>query len=445
MLHPTTPAKRLHELDQERYHLAVVNDADGDKRFGRYQVSERLGIGAMGAVYRARDESLGRDVAVKTIHTLGRSSFQLEMFQARFANEARAVAALSHPHVVNVFDLGVEDDTPYLVMELVEGPSLAHRLETQGPLSSDEARALGVQIAGALGAAHARGIVHRDVKPANILEAEPGVWKLADFGVAHVPDSSLTLAGQFLGSPAYAAPEALERGQFGPASDVYGLGATLYEAVSGAPPFGSGGLLTVGALAAESTARPLGELCPTLPPELAHAIMRAVERAPERRATADELVGALSGHPSAPPVPVLRAAVVPVSRSRHTWVAIALALGILLIGVGFGIGLSADDDAPPAPRAPSALPARDWSDPPSPEDRGPPGHVPAAARGHAGPRGKHAAKQWRKVDKKLREGKHDEARRHLREILRRDPGDERARQLYQQLSVGEERRQHDDD
>src|SRR3970282_1238535 len=191
-----------------------------------------------------RDEQLGREVAIKTIHRPGLSAFQQEMFQARFANEARAIAALSHPHVVNVFDVGVENGTPFLVMELAQGQSLASRLAAQGRLDPEEARQLGQQIAGALEAAHARGIVHRDVKPGNILEAGPGTWKLGDVGIAHVPDSSLTIAGQFLGSAAYSAPEALARGEFGPASDVYGLGATLYEALTGAPPAGTGGLQT---------------------------------------------------------------------------------------------------------------------------------------------------------------------------------------------------------
>src|SRR5262249_788043 len=141
-------------------------------------------------------------------------------------------AQFSHPSVVQVFDIDLTANPPYLVMERVAGPSLADRIK-QGPLAPDEIAPLGIQIARALAAAHAAGVVHRDVKPGNVLGAGPRVWKLADFGVAHVPDSSLTMTGQFVGSPAYAAPEALVKGISAPAGDVYGLGATLYEAAAG--------------------------------------------------------------------------------------------------------------------------------------------------------------------------------------------------------------------
>src|SRR5262249_875261 len=154
------------------------------------------------------------------------------MLDERFRLEARAIASLSHPNIVQVFDLDATADPPYLVMERVAGPSLRERLRG-GPLPERELRALGIQIPRALAAAHATGIVHRDVKPANILAAGENAWKLADFGVAHVPDSSLTMTGQFVGSPAYAPPEALVRGQCDACGDVFGLGASLYEAAAG--------------------------------------------------------------------------------------------------------------------------------------------------------------------------------------------------------------------
>ena len=392
-----------------------------DKQFGRYHLVERLGAGAMGAVYRARDASLGREVAVKTIHTLGRSEFQLEMFHARFDNEARALAALSHPNVVNVFDVGVEDGTPFLVMELVEGRSLADRLEQQGCLSPDEACALGWQLAGALGAAHARGIVHRDVKPGNVLEADTGVWKLADFGVAHVPESSLTLTGQFLGSPAYAAPEALGLGEFGPASDVYSLGATLYEALAGTPPFGAGGLLTVGALAQGAAARPIAEICPATSPQLARAVMGAIEREPARRFTAQQLADALAAPPPAPTVAPPHVAVAPIPSRRGA--AIGIAVAMLVVGISLGVGLSGDDETTTTPAARRAVPDR-AATPFSSRRRGPPAEKDM----------RQIDKQWDKVDKKLRKGKGREALEHLDEILRRDPGDEEARSLYRQIA-----------
>ena len=223
---------------------ANIADVSGTRTFGRYRVTGTLGAGAMGEVFAAVDDILGREVAVKTLkgtHT----GLAARMLDERFRLEARAVAALNHPGIVQVYDIDLAAEPPYLVMEKMIGPSLRERFE-KGPLAANEVRALGIQIARALAAAHAAGIVHRDVKPANILIATVGTWKLADFGVAHVPDSSLTMTGQFMGSPAYAPPEAVLRGQCTTAGDVFGLGATLYYAAAGRWPRAeeSGGLLT---------------------------------------------------------------------------------------------------------------------------------------------------------------------------------------------------------
>ncbi len=247
-----------------------------------------LGTGAMGEVYAAIDDVLGREVAVKTLRG-HRSELAARILDERFRLEARAIAALHHPGVVQVFDIDLAADPPYLVMERVAGPSLRERLAA-GALGLDELRAMGIQVARALAAAHAAGILHRDVKPANILAAGAGTWKLADFGVAHVPDSSLTLTGQFVGSPAYAPPEALVRGQSSAAGDVYGLGATLYEAAAGSWPRRDA---ETGALLAPVP--PLHELAPGLPADLAAAIDRAVAPEPERRPSASELADALAG------------------------------------------------------------------------------------------------------------------------------------------------------
>jgi serine/threonine-protein kinase len=231
---------------------------------------------------------LGREVAVKTLRGHG-SALAARILDERFRLEARAIARLHHPGVVQLFDLDLAADPPYLVMERVAGPSLRDRL-AGGPLPLDELRTLGIQIARALAAAHAAGVVHRDVKPANILAAGAGIWKLADFGVAHVPDSSLTLTGQFVGSPAYAPPEALVRGQSGAAGDIYGLGATLYEAAAGSWPRRDA---ATGALLAPLP--PLADLAPGLPAEVAAAIDRAVAIEPDHRPSAAELADALAG------------------------------------------------------------------------------------------------------------------------------------------------------
>ncbi len=258
------------------------------RRFGRYRVTGTLGAGAMGEVFAAVDEVLGREVAVKTLKA-NANGLAARMLDDRFRQEARAIAALTHPAVVQVFDIGLDADPPYLVMERVLGPSLKERL-VAGPLTESEVRGLGIQIGRALAAAHAARIIHRDVKPANILSAGGGTWKLADFGVAHVPDSSLTMTGQFVGSPAYAPPEALVRGQSDAEGDVYGLGAVLYQAAAGRWPRLDD---TSGALI--PTVPPIASIAPHLAPELASAIDRAVATEPARRPTASELADLLAG------------------------------------------------------------------------------------------------------------------------------------------------------
>jgi eukaryotic-like serine/threonine-protein kinase len=253
--------------------------------FGRYRVTKTLGTGAMGEVFEAIDDVLGREVAIKTLRS--ESGIAARFIDDRFRNEARAIAQFSHPGVVQVFDIDLKADPPYLVMERVSGPALSERIAS-GPLPVAELVPLGIQIARALAAAHNAGVVHRDVKPSNILGAGTGGWKLADFGVAHVPDSSLTMTGQFVGSPAYAAPEALVKGVSAPTGDVYGLGATLYEAAAGRWPRKE----AQGALLAPVP--PIAQLVPQLPPHVAAAIDRAVSLEAEKRPTANELADLLA-------------------------------------------------------------------------------------------------------------------------------------------------------
>ncbi len=260
--------------------------------FGRYRVRRHLASGGMGAVYLARDEVLAREVAIKSIRPmpgkLGRE------FGARFLNEARCVASLKHPNIVPIFDLGLEGDSPYLVMEVVEGPSLGDIIKEQQRIHARDARIIGIQIANALAEAHRAGIVHRDLKPGNILRASTETWKLVDFGVAHVPDSSLTGIGDFLGTPSYAAPESLEGKSFSAHSDVYGLAATLYHALSGAPPFGLGNAVKIALRAASEPAPSLAIGNPALPVDLVQIIDRCLARLPAERPTAAELAELLA-------------------------------------------------------------------------------------------------------------------------------------------------------
>ncbi|MCW2844861.1 MAG: serine/threonine protein kinase [Nocardioides sp.] len=202
---------------------------------GRYTLDREIGRGGMGAVWLGHDEVLGREVAMKRIGMMpGGTSPDLE----RAEREARLAARLNHPHVVAVFDLVLDDEQQWLVMEYVEGVTLSELVTRDGALTPDEASPLVGQAADALAAAHAAGIVHRDVKPSNILVTPRGQVKLSDFGIARAEaDASLTQTGLVTGSPAYLAPEVASGQGATDASDVWSLGATLFHALAGHPPY----------------------------------------------------------------------------------------------------------------------------------------------------------------------------------------------------------------
>jgi eukaryotic-like serine/threonine-protein kinase len=202
---------------------------------GRYELEREIGRGGMGAVWLGRDTVLGRDVALKRIGLLpGTEAPDLE----RAAREARLAARLNHPHVVAVFDLVEEDGETWLVMEYVEGITLSAFVKRDGALTPDEAAPLVRQAADALAAAHEAGIVHRDVKPSNMLVNSAGEVKLTDFGIARAEaDASLTRTGMVTGSPAYLAPEVASGQTASEASDVWSFGATLYHLLAGHPPY----------------------------------------------------------------------------------------------------------------------------------------------------------------------------------------------------------------
>ncbi|HYH71958.1 MAG TPA: serine/threonine-protein kinase [Nocardioides sp.] len=211
---------------------------------GRYRLEREIGRGGSGTVHLALDEVLGRQVAIKRV---GRIPGSDDPALERAEREARLAAALNHPHVVSVFDLVDDDDVRWLVMEYVDGQTLSERVRVSGPLDATDAATLLSQVADALVEAHDNGIVHRDVKPSNILIAH-GAAKLNDFGIARsTEDASLTQTGLVTGSPAYLAPEVASGSSATPASDVWSLGATLYHAVTGKPPYEVGDNL-IGAL-----------------------------------------------------------------------------------------------------------------------------------------------------------------------------------------------------
>ncbi|MEU9171857.1 protein kinase [Streptomyces sp. NPDC048420] len=253
---------------------------------GRYRLEARIGRGGMGVVWRATDQRLGRQVAVKEIpldETLSAEDARLQ--RERTLREAGAVARLRHPHIIVVHDVVEQDERPYIVMELIDGGSLADRISAHGPFGAAEAARIGADLLGALRAAHAAGVLHRDIKPANVLvEAETGRVVLTDFGIAQVAGATtLTETGSFVGSPEYTAPERMSGVRTGPEADLWSLGALLCTALSGESPFrrdSLGGILHAVVI---DEIRPPVEAAPLLP-----VVRGLLERDPERRLDAVE-------------------------------------------------------------------------------------------------------------------------------------------------------------
>lgn len=239
---------------------------------GRYRLRSVLGVGSMGTVWAAFDDFLHRPVAVKEVRLPpGLPTGRIEEMRERTLREARAIAALSHPNVITLHDVVREDDEPFVVMEMLTARSLGGLLADHGPLSVDQAAAVGDALAAALEAAHAAGITHRDVKPGNVLVSADGRVKLTDFGIArNVSEVTMTSTGIMLGSPAYMAPEVASGKSVTPAADLWGLGATLFAAVEGRPPYDADGdpLATASSVVHDEVPRPsagpLAELIGTL-------------------------------------------------------------------------------------------------------------------------------------------------------------------------------------
>ncbi|WP_188111450.1 serine/threonine-protein kinase [Nocardioides antri] len=294
----------------------------------RYALDREIGRGGSGAVWLARDEVLGRVVAMKRVGLPpGASAFEM----ARAEREARLAARVNHPNVISVFDFVNEGDHHWLVTEYVDGTTLATMIRERGRLSAEEAAPLLLQVAEALAEAHRTGVVHRDVKPSNILIARDGTVKLSDFGIARAEsDASLTQTGLVTGSPAYLAPEVATGASATAASDVWSFGTTIYHALSGRPPYevtgeGSAVLATLYKIAHED------------PPRLRNAgwlgplLEAAMDRDPLRRPTMDDVVSYLRARPPAPPVigtqvlPAAEPAEPEPDRTDHTLVGTAAA------------------------------------------------------------------------------------------------------------------------
>jgi serine/threonine protein kinase len=266
------------------------------RRIGRYEILVELGRGAMGVVYRARDPQIGRTVAIKTLRPdLGLPGDAFAELKKRFYQEATAAGRLSHPNIVAIHDVLDVDGVPYIVMECLEGRTLADLIAAEGRLDPARAVRLFVQVCEALDYAHARGVVHRDIKPGNIVVTPGDVAKVTDFGIARVTGSTVTQTGAVLGTPAYMAPEQL-RGQVPDGrSDLFAVGVSLYEALAGANPFQADELAAILYRVVHEPAPPLAERNPRVSPRLAAAVERAMAKAPGARyATAGDQGAALA-------------------------------------------------------------------------------------------------------------------------------------------------------
>ena len=274
------------------------------ERFGRYQVEALIGEGSMGRVYRARDPLSKRAVAIKTVKPEYISQEAGPEYVQRFGREARAAGRLAHPSIVTVYDVGQN----YFVMELLDGSTLHEILRDRGRLSFEETIAILEPVAAALDYAHARGTIHRDVKPGNVMVLPDGTPRLMDFGVAHLASSVMTAQGEFLGSPSYMAPEQISRSEATPLTDLFSLAIVAYEALTGERPFTGDNITAIVWSVVNVEARPPSQRNTALPPWIDTVFERALAKEPELRfPSARALVGALrTGAMDALPLPLRR-------------------------------------------------------------------------------------------------------------------------------------------
>jgi eukaryotic-like serine/threonine-protein kinase len=313
----------------------VTEGAGGRVIAGRYRLHERLGRGGMGIVWRATDQLLAREVAVKALpldETL--SEAEARRRRERTLREARAVAQLQHPHVIVVHDVVEDDERAYMVMELVDGGSLADLVLSRGPVDAGEAARIGIALLDALGTAHTAGILHRDVKPSNVLIAEDGRVVLTDFGVAQVAGATtLTESGSFVGSPEYTAPERMSGAGTGPESDLWSLGVLLCAILSGASPFHRDSLGGVLHAVVTEEIRPPAQAGPLLP-----VVRGLLERDPRRRldaASAERMLRAFLSTGRTPATPAPSGAGEPRRVKR------SVLMAVLLVVAAAGAGISA--------------------------------------------------------------------------------------------------------
>ena len=339
----------------------------GEVIAGRYELEERVGSGGMSTVYRAHDSLLERKVALKILHQrFGDDAEYVE----RFRREARAVAQLAHPNIVTVIDRGEQSRRQFIVFEYVDGDDLKELIDKVGPLPIDQVVELGCEIAAALAFAHERGIVHRDVKPQNVLLSD-GRAKVTDFGIARSLDveHGVTQTGTVLGTSNYIAPEQASGQPIDDRSDVYSFGVVLFELLTGTVPFEGESFVAVALQHINEPAPSVLERRPDTPPRLARLVDAMLQKDHDARPSMDEVHAELEAVDA--PETGERTVVVPPprraprrERRRSRWPLVLAVLGALLLaGAAAGLLLPDDDDGNAAPPSPIALEAVGTEDP----------------------------------------------------------------------------------
>ena len=311
---------------------------------GRYRILRRLGSGGMADVYCAEDEQLGRRVAVKVLH---RRFAEDAQFVERFRREASSAAGLQHPNIVGIFDRGEWDGTYYIAMEFVEGRTLKDIVREKGPAPPEAAVDITLQILRAARFAHNRGVVHRDIKPHNVLIDPDGRVRVADFGIARAGTSDMTETGSIMGTAQYLSPEQAQGRAVDARSDLYSIGIVLYELLTGRVPFDADSPVTVALMQVNEPPPPPRAIVPEIPPSLEAVVLRALEKDPARRfADADEFIAALEGGRLAPleivpppPPPAEEILEEEDRRSRRWWLWLLILLALAAIAIGLYLTL----------------------------------------------------------------------------------------------------------
>src|SRR5947209_6137043 len=267
--------------------LAVSDSLIGTLFDGRYQILRKLGAGGMANVYLAEDQELGRRVAIKILNDRHAND---EQFVERFRREAKNAAGLSHPNIVSIYDRGEAENTYYIAMEYLDGRSLKELVVARGPLPVEDVIAFTRQVLAALRFAHRKGVVHRDIKPHNVMADADGRLKVTDFGIARAGASQMTEAGSIIGTAQYLSPEQARGAAVDQRSDLYSIGVVLYEMLTGEVPFNGETPVEIAMRHLSDTPQPPSTKRPEIPPDLDMIVLRALAKNPDDRfQTAEEM------------------------------------------------------------------------------------------------------------------------------------------------------------